>query len=66
MVLNNNVSDEETTILKQFSKNISQSTANTGSLSIGICVVANSKGIIFGKNTSGYEMASIQEGLGID
>ncbi len=66
LVANNNIDDEELDKLKSFSKNISQSTANTGSLSIGLCVIANSKGIIFGKTTSGYEMASIQNGLGVE
>lgn len=64
-VVNNNVSEEEFESLKSFSKSISQSTANTGSLSIGISVVANSNGVLFGKSTSGYEMASIQDGLDI-
>ena len=66
MVVNNNVEDEEFKKLKEISKNISQSTANLGSLSIGLCAIANSNGVIFGKDTSGYEMASIQDGLDIE
>ncbi|MEM0201309.1 MAG: translation initiation factor IF-6 [Candidatus Micrarchaeaceae archaeon] len=65
-VVNNNVSEEEFESLKSISKSISQSTANKGSLSIGISVITNSNGIIFGKNTSGFEMANIQDGLNID
>ncbi len=66
LVVNNNVEEKELEDLKKISKNLSQSTANTGSLSIGLCVVANSKGAIFGKTTTGYEMASIQDGLGLE
>ncbi len=63
MVLNNNVSDKETDRIKEIFKSVSQSTANVGSLSIGICAVANSKGLVVGKSTTGYEMANITDGL---
>ncbi len=63
MVLNNKVEDSEVDRVKENISNVSQSTANTGSLSIGLCTVANSNGVAVGKTTTGYEMASIMEGL---
>ncbi|MGC8479309.1 MAG: translation initiation factor IF-6 [Candidatus Micrarchaeia archaeon] len=65
LVANNNISEDEFDNLKKFSKSVSQSTANLGSLAIGISVIANSNGILFGSSTSGYEMANIQDGLEI-
>ncbi len=43
-----------------------RSTANTGFLSIGIAAVSNSNGMVVGEATTGYEMARIMDGLGID
>jgi translation initiation factor 6 len=42
-----------------------QSTANLGSLSIGICVIANSSGLVVGRATTGFELARIAESLEI-
>jgi translation initiation factor 6 len=40
-----------------------RTTANTGSLYIGLAVVANSKAVVVGDSTTGYEMARIVEAL---
>lgn len=63
IVLNNNVSDKEMDRIKEVVKSVSQSTANVGSLSIGLCALANSNGLLVGKTTTGYEMASMTDGL---
>lgn len=63
MVMNNRVSEEEEEILKGIFKNLSQSTANTGSLGIRLCTIANSNGIVAGSSTTGFELANIAEGL---
>jgi translation initiation factor 6 (eIF-6) len=39
------------------------STANTGSPAIGLSAVANSKGIIVGESTTGYELNRMLESL---
>jgi translation initiation factor 6 (aeIF-6) len=66
MVMNNRVSEEEEEFLKGLFGNISQSTANTGSLSIGLSTIANSSGVIAGSSTTGYELSNIAEGLGLE
>ena len=66
MVMNNRVSEEEEEFLKGLFGNISQSTANTGSLSIGLSTIANSSGIVAGSSTTGYELSNIAEGLGLE
>lgn len=38
-------------------------TANTGSYFVGICVIANSNGCVVGDQTTGYELQRIQEGF---
>lgn len=38
-------------------------TANTGSLSIGLSVIANSSGVVVGGTTTGYELARIMDAL---
>jgi translation initiation factor 6 len=63
IVLNNEVSEDEESLLKDLFKNVSQSTANLGSLSIGLCTIANSHGVVAGHETTGYELANIEEGL---
>ena len=64
MVANNRATDSEIERLKEIFGNVSQSTANTGSVSIGLCTVANTKGMLAGQTTTGYELANISDGLG--
>ena len=66
IVMNNRVSEEEENILKDIFGNVSQSTADTGSLSIGLCTTANSNGIVAGSSTTGFELANMTEGLGLE
>lgn len=40
-----------------------RTTANTGALSIGLSVIANSNGVVAGDSTTGYELARIVEAL---
>ena len=63
MVLNNFASDDELEEAKSIVKNVSQSTANLGSVFIGLASVANTKGIIVGEDTTGFELARMEEGL---
>ncbi len=63
MVLTNNASEEDIAIAKKFTKNISQTTANLGSSSIGLSVIANSNGMLVGDETTGFEMVRLSEGL---
>ena len=65
MVLNNRATDKEVDEIKEIFKNFqpSQSTANLGSLSIGLSTIANSKGLIAGDSTTGFELARISDGL---
>jgi translation initiation factor 6 len=63
-VINNRSTEEE----KKFMDNVCGfesvlSTANTGSLAIGLAGVANSKGIVIGEATTGYELNRILESL---
>ena len=41
-------------------------TANTGSLSIGLAVIANSKGVVIGNSTTGFEIVRIVNGLNLE
>ena len=41
------------------------STANMGSLGIGVSVIANDKGVLIGNNTTGFELDRIIDGLNI-
>ncbi|MDE1823569.1 MAG: translation initiation factor IF-6 [Candidatus Micrarchaeota archaeon] len=66
LVLNNRASDEESERLKHLFKSISYSTANLGAASIGLCAIANSKGIVVGEDTTGFELARISEGLDLE
>ena len=63
LVANNMAAEEELAKLRGIFKYVSQSTANTGSLSIGLCAISNSKGLLVGEKTTGFEMARISEGL---
>ncbi len=63
MVLCNDASDDDIDTVKKFVKSVSQSTANLGSSSIGLCAIANSKGMLVGDETTGFEIARLSEGL---
>jgi len=64
LVINNHVSDEEKKKLDDETGFDSvRSTANMGSLGIGIAVVANSNGALIGDTTTGYEFSRIVDGL---
>ena len=63
IVMNNRVSEEEEALLKDIFESVSQSTANLGSVSIGLCSIANSNGVVAGSSTTGYELSNIAEGL---
>ncbi len=65
-VLNNRTTDEELEDAKKWlGIDTTQSTANTGSLSIGLCALANSKGMVVGEATTGFELARLSQGLGL-
>ena len=64
MVANNKATELEMDGLKKIFKDIEQSTANLGSLHIGLCVMANSKGMVAGNQTTGYELANMANALG--
>ncbi|MDE1762346.1 MAG: translation initiation factor IF-6 [Candidatus Micrarchaeota archaeon] len=65
MVLNNRVTEEETKQIERMVKlQAEQSTANLGSLNIGLCAIANSKGVVLGDRTTGFELARITTALG--
>jgi translation initiation factor 6 len=40
-----------------------RTTANTGSLAVGLAVAANSKGVVAGESTTGFELNRIVQGL---
>ncbi|MEM0149425.1 MAG: translation initiation factor IF-6 [Candidatus Micrarchaeaceae archaeon] len=64
LVINNHASDEEKEKLDEKTGFDSvRSTANMGSLGIGIAVVANSNGALIGNTTTGYEFSRIVDGL---
>jgi translation initiation factor 6 len=63
IVVNNSATDSDISIIKKYVNSMSQSTANLGSSSIGLCVIANSQGMVAGDQTTGFELARIAEGL---
>lgn len=64
LVINNHASDEEKEKLDgKIGFDSVRSTANMGSLGIGIAVVANSNGALIGDTTTGYEFSRIIDGL---
>lgn len=66
LVLNNRASDHEKATVEKFAGMTSeQSTANLGSVSVGLCTVANSKGLVVGEETTGFELARIAGALGL-
>ena len=67
LVLNNRASlDEQERIEKLLGMKVEQSTANLGALSIGLCAVANSTGLIAGDSTTGFELQRMAESLNIE
>jgi translation initiation factor 6 len=67
MVINNRSSDTEKAEMERISKSVSvRTTANSGSIYVGLSAIANSKGIVAGKSTTGFEMQRLTEGLDIE
>lgn len=66
-VINNRASDQEKARLDKLVGFESVSTtANTGYVNIGLSVIANSKGLVAGDSTTGFELARIMEGLNLE
>jgi len=66
LLVHGEVDDEEMEELEGiFGVKGSSGTANMGIPYVGLCVVANSNGYIFGERTSGFELARIDEALGM-
>jgi translation initiation factor 6 len=66
LLINNRCSDEEKEELDRATGMDSiRTTANTGALSIGLSVLANSKGVVIGSETTGFEIARITDALDI-
>jgi translation initiation factor 6 len=64
LVINNKATDEEKAEWDKLTGFDSvRSTANTGTLSVGLSAIANSSGIVAGDNTTGYELARIVDAL---
>ena len=57
--------DEKESVDKLVGFNSIRTTANTGSLSIGLAAVCNSKGVVVGNETTGYELNRIIEALNV-
>ena len=56
--------DEIESIEKLFKTHADVGTVNNGTQLVGACAVANSKGVMVGLNTTGPELARIEEALG--
>jgi len=66
VVVNNRAEERDVKRIEEITgMKAEQSTANLGSLSIGICVIANSSGLVVGRATTGFELARIAESLEI-
>lgn len=66
LVVSNHCTDREKEELDELTGfDSTRSTANTGSLGIGIAAIANSKGALVGEDTTGHEMVKILDGLDI-
>lgn len=64
MVLNNRATESEKEELEHATGfTLVRSTANLGSLSVGLSAVANTKGVVAGDSTTGYELARITDAL---
>jgi len=67
LLINNNATDEQMAKINKFvGLNSTRTTANVGSLAIGLSVVANSKGALIGEDTTGFELARIIQSLNLD
>lgn len=65
MIINNRASEEERRELEGLiGVGSEQSTANLGSVYVGLCAIANSNGVVAGGETTGFELAHIADGLG--
>jgi translation initiation factor 6 len=65
LVVNNRATEYEKAALEKATGMPSeQSTANLGSVSIGLCTVANSNGLVVGDATTGFELSRIADALG--
>jgi translation initiation factor 6 len=66
IVFNNRIKKEEIERLEEaLGLSGEQSTANLGSLNIGLSTIANSKGLVVGETTTGYELARIANSLNL-
>ncbi len=64
LILNNRASEEEKDrIEKLVGLHSELSTANLGSVSVGLCTITNSNGLVAGRATTGFELSRIAEGL---
>lgn len=64
LVINNRSTDAEKAELERISGfEAVRTTANTGSLSVGLSAAANSDAVVIGDNTTGFELARILEAL---
>ena len=64
LVVNNRATEAEKERLEKLSSFKSvRTTANTGSLYIGISAIANSRTVVAGEDTTGYELTRIIDGL---
>ncbi|MCL4404610.1 translation initiation factor IF-6 [Candidatus Marsarchaeota archaeon] len=67
LLINNRCDDAEQAEMERITGMESiRTTANMGSLSIGLSVIANSNGAVIGSETTGFEIARITEALKID
>lgn len=67
LVINNRATDEQKAIFdKATGFDSIRTTANTGSLNIGLCSISNSNGVVVGDTTTGYELTRMTEALDIN
>ncbi|MCL5117517.1 MAG: translation initiation factor IF-6 [Candidatus Marsarchaeota archaeon] len=65
--INNNSSDDEKNKMDGlFGFDSIPTTANNGSLFIGLAAIANSRGIVIGDNTTGFELTRMIESLNLE
>ena len=66
LVVNNRATEHEKEAIEKFvGMKSEQSTANLGSVNIGLCVAANSKGLVVGETTTGFELSRVAEALNL-
>lgn len=67
LVLNNRATDQQKAEIDGITGfNSIATTANTGALSIGLTTLANSKGVVVGDGTTGFELSRIMEALDLN